>query len=151
MQNKNFRYLHQVFPIWRLKNGHTTGKGWKIIRWGLFGIQFMVLNLLPLWFLVSSISAWPPQSDYCNFCAHCPSPFQYLQCFDTIGWVAGKASSPQKTRAGIVTCLQQGANDSHMVQLMPLPLPPHHLCFSKIQHGLSIWYRLTLVVLEKDH
>jgi len=27
--------------------------------------------------------------------------------------------------AGIVICLQQGANDLHMVQLMPLP--PHHL------------------------
>ena len=35
----------------------------------------------------------------------------------------------------------------HMVQLMPLP--PHHLCFSKIQNGLSFWYRPTQVVLEK--
>jgi len=26
---------------------------------------------------------------------------------------------------GVVICLQQGANDLHMVQLMPLP--PHHL------------------------
>jgi len=26
---------------------------------------------------------------------------------------------------GVVICLEQGANDLHMVQLMPLP--PHHL------------------------
>ena len=39
----------------------------------------------------------------------------------------------------MVICLERSANDLHMVQLMPLP--PHHLCFSKIQnHGLSFWY-----------
>jgi len=47
----------------------------------------------------------------------------------------------------MVICLQQSANDLHMVQLMPLPT--HHLCFSKIQNGLSFWYRPTQVVLEK--
>ena len=47
----------------------------------------------------------------------------------------------------MVICLERGANDLHMVQLMPLP--PDHLCFSKIQNGLSFWYRLTWVVLEK--
>ena len=49
--------------------------------------------------------------------------------------------------AGMVICLEQSANDLHMVQLMPLP--PHHLCFSKIQNGLSFWYWPTQVVLEK--
>ena len=34
-----------------------------------------------------------------------------------------------------------------MAQLMPLP--PHHLCFSEIQNGLSSWYRFTRVVLEE--
>jgi len=34
----------------------------------------------------------------------------------------------------------------HIVQLMPLP--PHHLCFSKIQNGLFFWYRLAKVVLD---
>ena len=47
----------------------------------------------------------------------------------------------------MVICLEQSANDLHMVRLMPLP--PHHLCFSKIQNGLSFWYRPTQVVLEK--
>ena len=48
----------------------------------------------------------------------------------------------------MVICLESGTNDLHMVQLMPLP--PHRLCFSKMQNGLSFWYRLTLqVVLEK--
>ena len=47
----------------------------------------------------------------------------------------------------MVFCLEQSANDLHMVQLMPLT--PHHLCLSKIQYGLSFWYRPTQVVLEK--
>jgi len=34
---------------------------------------------------------------------------------------------------GVVTCLECGANDLHMVQLMPLP--PIISCFSKIQNG----------------
>ena len=44
--------------------------------------------------------------------------------------------------------LEQSANSLHMVQLMSLP--PHHLCFSKIQNGLSFWYRLTRVVPDKE-
>ena len=47
----------------------------------------------------------------------------------------------------MVICLEQSANDLHMVWLMPLP--PHRLCFSKIQNGLSFWYWPTQVVLEK--
>ena len=47
----------------------------------------------------------------------------------------------------MVICLERSANDLHMVKLMPLP--PHHLCFSKIQNGLSFWYRPMPVVLEK--
>jgi len=40
--------------------------------------------------------------------------------------------------SGIVICLERGANDVQMVQLMPLP--PHYLllhCFIKIQIGLT--------------
>ena len=47
----------------------------------------------------------------------------------------------------MVICLERSANDLHMVQL--IPMPPHHLCFSKFQNGLSFWYRSTHVVLEK--
>jgi len=35
--------------------------------------------------------------------------------------------------AGMVIYLEWGANDLHMLQLMPLP--PHHLCFVRIQIG----------------
>jgi len=45
--------------------------------------------------------------------------------------------------AGVVICLEQGA-DLHMTQLIPLPLTVS--CFSKIQIGLSFWYRLTRAV-----
>ena len=43
--------------------------------------------------------------------------------------------------------LKRSANSLHIVQLMPLP--PHHVCFSKIQNGLSFWYRPTWVVPDK--
>ena len=46
----------------------------------------------------------------------------------------------------MVICLERSAKVL-MVQLMPLP--PHHLCFSKIQNRLSFWYRPTQIVLEK--
>jgi len=60
-----------------------------------------------------------------------------LQCFDAVGWVAGRASGLEKTElwgAGVVICLQQGA-DLHMAQRMPLPLTIS--CFSKIQIGFT--------------
>ena len=59
------------------------------------------------------------------------------QCFDAVGWVAGRASGLQKNEwwgAGMVICLEQGA-DLHMAQLMPLPLTLS--CFSKIQIGFT--------------
>ena len=47
----------------------------------------------------------------------------------------------------MVICLQRGANNLHMVQLMPLP--PHHLLLHQNPEWLSFWYRPTQVVLEK--
>jgi len=47
----------------------------------------------------------------------------------------------------MVICLERGANDLHMVQLMPLS--PGHLCFGKIQNGLSFCYRLTWLLPDK--
>ena len=64
----------------------------------------------------------------CNMC---------LQCFDAVGWVAGRAPACKKLEwwgAGVVICLEQGA-DLHMFQLMPLPLTVS--CFSKIQIGFT--------------
>ena len=60
-----------------------------------------------------------------------------LQCFDAVGWAAGRASGLKKTEwwgAGVVVCLEQGA-DLHMAQLMPLPLTV--CCFTKIQIGFT--------------
>ena len=47
----------------------------------------------------------------------------------------------------MIISLEQSANSLHMVQLMPLP--PHHVFFSKIHNGFSFWYRLTRVVPDK--
>ena len=56
-----------------------------------------------------------------------------LQCFDAVGWAAGRASGAcKKTErwgAGMVIYLE------HMAQLMPLPLTVS--CFSKIQVEFS--------------
>ena len=60
-----------------------------------------------------------------------------LQCSDTVGWAAGRASGLLKTErwgAGLVICLERGA-DLHIAQLMPLPLTVS--CFSKIQIGFT--------------
>jgi len=48
----------------------------------------------------------------------------FLQCFDAVGWAAGKASGLQKTEwwdAGMVICLERGAV-LHIAQLIPLLL-----------------------------
>jgi len=45
----------------------------------------------------------------------------YVQCFDAVGWAAGRASGLVKKSGGMVICLERGA-DLHVAQLMPLPL-----------------------------
>ena len=65
-----------------------------------------------------------------------------------VGWQEGHPAC-KKTEwwgAGMVICLERRA-DLHMAQLMPLPLTVS--CFSKIQIGITFWYRLTWVVLDK--
>jgi len=47
----------------------------------------------------------------------------------------------------MVICLERGASDLHMVQLMPLP--PIISCSSKIQNGLPFWCQFTQVFLKK--
>jgi len=64
-----------------------------------------------------------------------------LQCFDTVGWVAGMASGLWKTE-----WWDAGA-DLHMAPLMPLPLIIS--CSSKSRLVLPFWYRLTRVVPDK--
>ena len=56
--------------------------------------------------------------------------FACLQCFDTVGWAAGRASGLCDGGAGVVICLERGA-DLHTTQLMTLPLTVS--CFSKVQ------------------
>ena len=60
-----------------------------------------------------------------------------LQCFDAVGWAAGRAYGLKKTEwwgAGMVICLERDA-DLHMAQLMPLPRTAS--CFGKIQIGFT--------------
>ena len=58
-----------------------------------------------------------------------------LQCFDAVGWAAGRAKN-EWWGVGVVVCLERGA-DLHMAQLMPLPLPLTVSCSSKIQIGFT--------------
>ena len=66
----------------------------------------------------------------------CVSPC--LQCFDTAGWVTGRAPPLLKKTewwgAGVVICVERGA-DLHTAQRMPLPFTLS--CFSKIQIGFT--------------
>ena len=55
-----------------------------------------------------------------------------LQCFDAVGWAAGRPVKIEWWGAGVVICLERGA-DWHMAQLMPPPLTVSF--FSKIQIG----------------
>jgi len=77
----------------------------------------------------------------CMFCClfyisyHCYT--HCLQCFNAVGWAAGRASGLWKTEwwgAGMVICLKWVA-DLHMAQLMPLLLTIS--CYSKIQIGFT--------------
>jgi len=83
--------------------------------------------------------------EICNYVAHFV-PSVLWHC-----WLGVRKSiQPIKIEwcgTGVVICLECGANDFHMVQLMPLP--PIISCISKIQNGLPFWCRLTQVVLEK--
>ena len=47
----------------------------------------------------------------------------------------------------MVICLERGANDLHMVQLMPWP--PRHLLLQQNPEWFILLYRPTQVVLEK--
>ena len=47
----------------------------------------------------------------------------------------------------MAVCLERGANDLHMVQLMPLP--PHHLLLEQNPEWFILLLRPTQVVLEK--
>ena len=68
-----------------------------------------------------------------------------LQCFDAVGWAAGRALSVELL--AWLSVWSEVQMICIMVQLMPLP--PIISCSSKIQNGLPFWYRLTQVALEK--
>jgi len=66
-----------------------------------------------------------------------------LQCFNAVGWAAGRASSLWKTElwdADVVMCLGQSA-DLHMAQLMLLPLTIS--CSSKSRLVIPSWFYLS--------
>jgi len=65
-----------------------------------------------------------------------------LQCFDTVGWVLGRASSQKKGYLSGARCKLFA-----IVHLMPLL--PHHRCFIKIQNGFPLLCWLTQVVQDK--
>ena len=58
----------------------------------------------------------------------------FVQCFDAVGWAAGRPVKTEWWGAGIVICLDRHA-DLHVAQLVPLPLAVS--CFSKIQIGFT--------------
>ena len=75
-----------------------------------------------------------------------------LQCFDAVGWAAGRASACKKlsggvlAAAGVVVCLGLSA-ELHMASGCHC----HSLSLASVESRLvlSFWYRLTWVVPEK--
>jgi len=66
-------------------------------------------------------------------CLHC----WCLQCFDAVGWAAGRHPACTKLSGGVLAWLSvwKRVVNLHMAQLMPLP--PTVSCFSKIQIGFT--------------
>jgi len=88
-------------------------------------------------------------SDYCVIVLFFLYFSCYIQCFDALGWSAGRASGLQKTgwwNVGVVKCLGQGT-DLHMAQLMTLPVTVS--CSTKSSLVLPFWCQLTWVVPDK--
>jgi len=73
-----------------------------------------------------------------------------LQCFDAVGWVAGRASALQKL-SGEVLALLSVWSEVEMICIWSswCHCQPIISWSSKIQNGLPFWCRLTQVVLEK--
>jgi len=72
-----------------------------------------------------------------------------VQCFDAVGWAAGRASSLSKTEwwgAGVVICLEQEA-DLHIDSRCH----SHSLSLASVKSRLVLpfWHRLTREVRDK--
>jgi len=101
-------------------------------------------NIVVPCFLTHSVVIWHfffSLQDHCYFTL----AFNYvicLQCFDATGWASRKASDLLNVEcwdAGMIICLQWGANDLHMVQLMQ--------CHSIIPSFIKIQIDLTFLVM----
>ena len=75
--------------------------------------------------------SWPRHCSQSGYALeiHCSCSALMLLVGRQEGHPARKNLSDEVLAAGMAICLERGANDLHMVRLMPLP--PHHLCFRK--------------------
>jgi len=125
LANQRHSYLHRVIST----------KVYQLIKivqdqnaWWWDTTYSVIWNIFIIWFLTFTC---------CIFYVHLWLIVNCLQCFDAVGWAAGRASGLQKAEcwdAGVVICLGQDA-DVHMALLMPLPLTVS--CFSKTQIGFT--------------
>ena len=71
-----------------------------------------------------------------------------LQCFDTVGWAAGRASACKKLSGGVLAWLSVWSKVQTCI--WPSGFHCHSLSrFSKFRLVLPFWYQLTQVVLDK--
>ena len=73
-----------------------------------------------------------------------------LQCFDTVGWAAGRASSLYKLSDEVLVWLSIWS-EVQMICIWSSWCHCHPVisCFIKIQNGLTFWFRLIQIILEK--
>jgi len=95
---------------------HLGSPGQRAVKW--LCVYVCVSSLSVLLLLISHIECFRLViGSRFNFCI--ALQYVHLQCFDAVGWVAGRAS--EWWGASLVICLERGA-DLHIAQLMPLPL-----------------------------
>jgi len=113
-------------------------------------VQLNNLSLIPVmlsrhWFDIVVVSCWSQKGLFLQQTL-LTSCYGDRYAFSALTLLVGCKKSSDEVLAWF--SLERGANDLHMIQLMPLPL--HHLFFSlKSSKVLRFWYQLTQVVLEK--
>jgi len=139
---------------WNIKHKELFGCFDEIFISILFAIvkQFTAWMVLFLLSLCNPVSMLPCFNKWFNFFESLKFHVVCIQCFDAVGWAAGRAGTrPVKNEwwwgACMVICLEWDA-DLHMAQLMPLPLLS--LASVKFRLILSFWYQLTRALPDKE-
>ena len=105
---------------------HTIYEG-KLVIFGYICQRYYILMQINAFIVFDTVVLWPHVG----------------RSIVTVGQISYKMTKSRFYFMFVFTILafyllERSANSLHMVHLMPLP--SHHVCFSKIQNGSSFWY-----------